>query len=643
MKTLLILFASLVTGYSTLAWSADYHVGPGQVYVNVGDVAWETLQAGDTVYIHARPTPYYEKWVLNRVGTANSPITVRGVPDANGALPIIHGEGATTRTQLDYWNEERGILKIGGSNKPADGTPSYIMVENLHFRRARGGFSGRSGASTYEDNASGIFVEKGNHITVRNCILEDSGNGLFVASATTDMVIEGNYIFGNGNVGSAYEHNTYTEAQGILYQFNRFGPLCSGCSGNNLKDRSSGTVIRYNWIESGNRQMDLVDAEGSAVIVADPAYLQTYVYGNVLIEPEGAGNSQIVHFGGDSGTVADYRGTLYFWNNTLVSTRAGNTTLLRLSTNAQTAEVWNNILYVTATGNRLALSDSSGTVHYGGNLYKSGISASHSGVTGSVTNAGGNVVFSNPGFVAEALQDFHLLESSPARNKAVSLPFAATAFPLMYEYLKHQSPVARPADASLDIGAFEYPMPQRILTVTTNGSGSGIVTSDIAHSGISCPGLCQALYADGSVVILTSFPSATSFFAGWSAPCSNDPCMLTMDSSRAVTASFNLAQVKNKTTSTKHATLADALSVAAIGNELLLQGKQYDGAVSLNRGIILNGGWDALFGSKNGTTMSTLSDGITVVSGGSKAVTLAVKGKLAIRGGSLKVTGVTVQ
>ncbi|WP_419641612.1 hypothetical protein, partial [Thiolapillus sp.] len=63
------------------------------------------------------------------------------------------------------------------------------------------------------------------------------------------------------------------------------------------------------------------------------------MYGNVLIEPDGAGNSQMVHYGGDSGDSGDsgnesiYRkGTLYFYHNTVVSTRDGNTTLVRLST-----------------------------------------------------------------------------------------------------------------------------------------------------------------------------------------------------------------------------------------------------------------------------------------------------------------------
>src|SRR4029079_4241587 len=119
------------------------------------------------------------------------------------------------------------------------------------------------------------------------------------------------YIYDNGNVGSLFEHNNYTAAIGITFQYNRFGPLRTGCLGNNLKDRSAGLVVRYNWIESGNRQLDLVDGEDSSLIRSDPSYRQTYVYGNILIEPDAAGNRQLLHYGGDSGTTAAYRqGTL---------------------------------------------------------------------------------------------------------------------------------------------------------------------------------------------------------------------------------------------------------------------------------------------------------------------------------------------
>ena len=450
------LIAAILILCASHAGAADYHVGPGKNYTSIGSVPWESLSAGDTVFIYAKTTPYYEKWVINRVGTASTPITVRGVPDENGTLPIIHGEGATTRSQLNYWNEDRGILKIGGSNIPDNDSPAYIVVENLHLRRARGTFTGLDGSVTYNGNAAGIYVEKGDHITVRNCVLEDNGNGLFVSVATTNMLIEGNYILGNGNPGSAYEHNTYTAARNIVYQYNLFGPLCTGCNGNNLKDRSSGTVVRYNWIQGGNRQMDLVDAEDDENVAQDPAYLQTFVYGNILIEPDGAGNSQILHFGGDSGNEAIYRGTLYFWNNTIVSTRTGNTTLIRLSTNAQTANIRNNIIYVTATGNKLALTNEAGVLYYGWNLFKPGFVTSHGTVTGSVVDLGGNITAASPGFMDENAQDFRLTAVSPARNAAGTLPPETAAYTLDHEYLKDQALSIRQSEGTADIGALEY-------------------------------------------------------------------------------------------------------------------------------------------------------------------------------------------
>ncbi len=80
------------------------------------------------------------------------------------------------------------------------------------------------------------------------------------------------------------------------------------------------------YIESGNRQLDLVDGEDHPSVVNHPRYGQTFVYGNILVEPDGAGNSQSVHYGGDSGTLTDYRkGTLYFFHNTVISTLGGNT------------------------------------------------------------------------------------------------------------------------------------------------------------------------------------------------------------------------------------------------------------------------------------------------------------------------------
>src|SRR5947209_1476747 len=79
--------------------------------------------------------------LLCRVGTASAPITVHGVLGPNGERPILDGSGATTRSQLAYYSQERGVIKIGGSTVPfADGitvNPQYLVIENLEIRNAK--------------------------------------------------------------------------------------------------------------------------------------------------------------------------------------------------------------------------------------------------------------------------------------------------------------------------------------------------------------------------------------------------------------------------------------------------------------------------------------------------------------------------
>ena len=450
--------------FANIAHSADYHIGPGQALTNIADAPWATLVAGDNVYIHWRAEAYKEKWVINRQGNPGQPISIIGVSNELGQQPVIDGNNAVTVAGLNYWNEPRGVIKVGGSNTPADGLPQYIIIENLEIRSARPPYqftddNGNTG--NYSNNAASIYVEKAANLIIRNCTLRDSGNGLFIAASegqTEDILIEGNHIFDNGIVGRFYEHNTYTAAINITYQYNRFGPLRSGALGNNLKDRSAGLVVRYNWIESGNRQLDLVDAEDSLVLVNHPSYPETFVYGNILIEPDGAGNSQMIHYGGDSGTVDDYRkGNLYLFNNTIISTRAGNTTLVRLSTNDETANVFNNVIFNTASGNSMAMISNTGTLNLNNNWLKSGWRTCHCTPSGVVNNNGGNIEGTDPLFVNFANQQFALQSESLARNSAAALmPAVLPTHQLMQQYSPHQSSVLRPADGALDMGAFEF-------------------------------------------------------------------------------------------------------------------------------------------------------------------------------------------
>ena len=442
-------------GWDPADFDNVYNVGPGQDYADPNEVPWESLGPSTLVRIHWRAEPYATKWVINTEATAGAPLVVTGIADA-GRLPVITGESAVTRLELNYWNEPRSIIKVGGSNLPDDErVPSYVYIESLEIRGANSSnsFTDESGSSdTYADNAASVHIEVGDHITVRGCTLTDSGNGLFSGSTSSNVVISGNYIYGNGNDGSIYEHNSYTESLGITFEYNRYGALRAGAGGNNLKDRSAGTVVRYNWIEAGNRQLDLVDSD-HAELLNDPRYRNTFVYGNILVEPDGAGNSQVVHYGGDSGDESRYRkGTLHLYANTVVSTRSGNTTLVRLSSSGESMDARNNIVFVSAGDGRLGIIDGDGTATLKDNWLHQGWQPSHSTLNGSVDDQG-NVTGTDPGFTNQGGGDFGLAAGSAclgaAGENAPGVP------PVTRQYIVHQQNAERADDGDPDIGALE--------------------------------------------------------------------------------------------------------------------------------------------------------------------------------------------
>ncbi|MEK6321795.1 MAG: Ig domain-containing protein [Acidobacteriota bacterium] len=525
----LFLLASLALIFgirsTTTAQVNVYEVGPGKPYASIGAVPWESLQPGDTVLIYYRATPYKEKWVICRQGTSSAPITVRGVAGPNGELPVVDGNGATTRSTLNYWNQERSVIKIGGANNPPDTLPQYITLENLDIRSARPPytFTAANGVTqAYVNNASSIYVEKGENIVVRNCLIHDSGNGFFVASsdalASRNILVEGNYIYDNGNPNSIFEHNNYTAAIGITFQYNHFGPLRAGCLGNNLKDRSAGLVVRYNWIEGGNRQLDLVDGEDSSLVRNDPRYRETFVYGNVLIEPDAAGNRQIAHYGGDSGATTNYRkGTLYFYNNTVVSARTDRTTLLRLSTNQETCDFRNNIAYVTAAGNTLSLLDDTGVLNMSHNWFKPGFVNSFSAMTGTVNNDGTSVLGSSPGFVDEFAQDYNLAAGSSCINAGTSShPNTSPLNDVTRQYVKHQTGEDRSSDGALDIGAYERQSSSPLLVLTTTSLPNGTVNVSYSATLAASGGVTPYIWsiAGGSLPAGLTLNSSTGAISG---------------------------------------------------------------------------------------------------------------------------------
>ena len=81
-------------------------------------------------------------------------------------------------------------------------------------------------------------------------------------------------------------------------------------------------------------------------------------------------------------------------------------------------------------------------------------------------------------------------------------------------------------------------LPQFTLTVSKDGGGTGMVTSD--PEGIFCGVVCTDNYDIDTVVALTAHPGANSYFVGWSGDCSGTGLTptVTMDADKTCIATF---------------------------------------------------------------------------------------------------------
>ncbi len=386
---------------------------------------------GDTVRIHWRKVPYRTKILLSRSGDPERPIRICGVANKEGERPIISGQNAETPEGLNrldnYFSSDHdnfqglGLIIISGNYNEK---PANIVIEGLHLRHARNEYSfsnSRGEKRRYAKGAACIRIQAADNVVIRNNELDHCGNGIFTmsqayneASLTRNLLIEGNHLHDNGQKGSYLEHNAYIQAIGVTYQFNRFGPNIAGAEGVNLKDRSAGTVIRYNWFEGGTRVMDLVEVEDSAPWFIERAYLEnlgdsapdpnrlndvrateaayrtSHVYGN-LIRHVGSSSpaSNLIHYGYDNDPALARRGVLYFYNNTLmILNDRRDSWRIRLfdvylydeerGTPAQErVEAFNNIIFLAAETpgedpSYLCFGRSSGHIHLGRNWVSPG-------------------------------------------------------------------------------------------------------------------------------------------------------------------------------------------------------------------------------------------------------------------------------
>ena len=318
------LAAPVTTALSPTGSGVRYDVGPGHPHTELSTVPWFGLGPGDVVNIHYRPTPYVGKFGVRAIGTATDRVVINGVTNAAGDRPRINGEGAQTAagaanvfTAVPAYGELLGVIvvKKGPDNIDPYATywPGFIDIQNLEVYGARNGAAWTDkfgGAQTYSDSA-GIYILHGHDIRIINCKVYDNAFGIFVQEAkdTTpnwhceDITVRGCHVYGNGVVGSYYQHNLYIQAIRPIIEGNLIGQTRTGSEGSSYKSRSAGEIFRYNTVIASDRACDFVHAEGqSGVIDTHASYGETWAYGNLIINDfftYGRGAGYPVHFGCD--------------------------------------------------------------------------------------------------------------------------------------------------------------------------------------------------------------------------------------------------------------------------------------------------------------------------------------------------------
>jgi hypothetical protein len=316
-----------------------FNVGPGQKFSELTEVPWLSLQAGDVVNIFHRPQPYRTKFGLRAQGTVRAPVIINGVTDAQCRRPEISGQDALTAddaAQARFFNKQHsenlGIIFIyQASSDPWGYKPRNIVIQNLKLSGAHKSnmYTAQDGSRAhYSLGAAGIYAVRVEGLTVQDNEISGNANGVFVNSRGDDdfsayITLRRNRLQGNGNVGSFTEHNLYIQAMRVLYEGNFIGQLRRGAEGSSMKDRSSATVVRFNHIVAAARAIDLVEIEGGvAAIKDDPLYPNAWVFGNLIVSDHnlpGASSSLLIHWGGDNDPRYFRTGTLYFFNNTVVT------------------------------------------------------------------------------------------------------------------------------------------------------------------------------------------------------------------------------------------------------------------------------------------------------------------------------------
>jgi hypothetical protein len=430
--------AVALLGLQAGASAATYQVGSGKPYTTLAGLP--ALAPGDVVEVGSGTYHEVKRWTAS--GTSGAPITIRGV---GATRPVIDADGLDVSGSLPH---PRAVFQVEGS---------WVVIENFELKNARNG-----------DNGSGVRITgsggTADHVTIRGCRIHDCDMGI-MSGLCDRTLIESCEVDHNGTaLYSGYSHNFYlgggaTTVTGCWIHDSLYGQ--------NVKSRGHYTELLYNWIaDSQDGEVGLVDEAETATPNSN-----ALVVGNVLISKNrgsGWNSERFIMFGSDSGGA--HSGTMYAFNNTCI---AGTTSINFLWTNRAEASIVarGNVFVGSAT----ISSGNTGSVSGSGNWMPNGTSVP-AGFTASVLGAA-------PGFVVGAARDFHLVSGSscigiaPASPSYVDGGGAAHVGAPTLMYQAFGTLAARPSDAALDAGAYEFGSGTTTGGTTTGGTTTGGTTT----------------------------------------------------------------------------------------------------------------------------------------------------------------------
>jgi len=298
-----LLLAPLGVLHAAELVSRVYQIGPTRSLHTLQEIAG-SLSPGDLVEVDGG-NRLPGGIVFSRSGTAERPITIRGVK-VNGRRPLIAGG--------------RDVIDFTGSN--------YVF-EGFEIAAAE-----RRGLNHRADN-----------ITIRDCIVHDCPNGIMSSDhASGNLTVEYCEVFhcGRGQV----EHQFYIatdeeKCPGSVFRL-RFCYIHDGTGGNNVKSRAERTMVYGNWVSDAfYHNLELIGADPAGGVPADRAREDGEVVGNVLIASRFGRN---VRVGGDG--TGESNGRYRFLNNTFIHRFAKPESHLHARFGVESVEMHNNVFFL---------------------------------------------------------------------------------------------------------------------------------------------------------------------------------------------------------------------------------------------------------------------------------------------------------